>query len=139
MEYQETTTPGRSRNMAAIRGTDTRIEVAVRSALHRAGHRFRKDLVVKTPTVKARPDIVFTRKRLAVFIDGCFWHSCPVHGSRPQRNQGYWNPKLDRNRARDREQDNALAGDGWHVLRFWEHEQVTDIVASIESAVAHSV
>lgn len=121
--------------MAAIRRADTQLEVAVRSALHRAGYRFRKDLLVRTSTLKARPDIVFTRTRLAVFVDGCFWHSCPVHGSRPQRNTDYWNPKLERNVARDREQDEALIADGWHVLRFWEHEDVVDIVA----AVAHAV
>lgn len=117
--------------MAAIRRSDTRIEVAVRSALHRAGYRFRKDLLVRTSTVRARPDIVFTRKRLAVFIDGCFWHSCPIHGSRPQKNTSYWNPKLERNQARDRAQDDALAEDGWRVLRYWEHESVPDIVAAI--------
>lgn len=77
------TSPGRSRNMAAIRRSDTKPELAVRSALHRRGHRFRKDLRLDLGATRPRPDIVFTRRKVAVFIDGCFWHACPDHSSPP--------------------------------------------------------
>jgi DNA mismatch endonuclease (patch repair protein) len=71
-----------------------------------------------------RPDIVFTRARIAVFVDGCFWHSCPLHGRAPKSNVAYWTPKLEANRARDVRVDTALASEGWAVVRIWEHENV---------------
>lgn len=103
--------------------TNTKPEVRVRSELHRRGLRFRKDLLVRTSTVRTHVDIAFTKRRLAVFIDGCFWHSCPDHGSSPRSNTSYWEPKLAANVARDRRVDAALGSDGWTVLRIWEHEQ----------------
>lgn len=102
--------------------TGTRPETLVRSELHRRGARFRKDLPIRLPDRVVRPDIVFTRARLAVFIDGCFWHACPVHGNRPRANTDYWRPKLALNVVRDRAVDAALNGAGWRVLRAWEHE-----------------
>jgi DNA mismatch endonuclease, patch repair protein len=69
-----------------------------------------------------RPDIVFTRQKVAVFVDGCFWHRCPEHGTSPRFNSSYWQTKLDRNVERDREVDDALQADGWMTLRIWEHE-----------------
>ncbi|WP_435769732.1 very short patch repair endonuclease [Nocardioides sp. SYSU DS0651] len=128
-------TPGRSRNMAAIRRTDTKPEKALRSALHAAGMRFRKDLRLDLGKVKPRPDIVFTRAKIAVFVDGCYWHSCPEHGTRPKANADYWTPKLARNVARDREQDAALAEDGWTVVRLWEHVPVPEAVRAVEVAL----
>lgn len=92
---------------------DTKPEVALRSALHAAGLRFRKDYRLDLDGVRFRPDIVFTRAKVAVFVDGCFWHSCPTHGTTPTRNADYWLPKLERNVHRDREQDAALAANGW--------------------------
>lgn len=71
-----------------------------------------------------RPDIVFTRSRIAVFVDGCFWHGCSDHGTLPERNQEYWTPKLAANAARDRRNDEALEREGWVVIRVWEHEPV---------------
>ena len=121
----------RSSNMRAIRRTDTKPEVRLRSALHRAGYRFRKDLRLRAQERWVRPDIVFTRRRLAVFVDGCFWHCCPEHGRRPTLNEGYWNPKLARNRERDREQTAALRAAGWRVLRIWEHTSLADSVAAV--------
>src|SRR4051812_41137052 len=100
---------------------DTKPEVALRSALHGMGLRFRKDHAIRTQARVVRPDVVFTRDRLAVFVDGCFWHCCPLHGNVPRANTAYWVPKLDRNVARDRAVDAALQGEGWTVLRAWEH------------------
>jgi DNA mismatch endonuclease (patch repair protein) len=101
---------------------DTGPEMAVRSELHRRGLRFRKDLPLRVPGRVVRPDVVFTRARLAVFVDGCFWHRCPEHGNVPRANGAYWQPKLERNVARDRAVGAALGEAGWRVLRAWEHE-----------------
>jgi DNA mismatch endonuclease, patch repair protein len=117
--------------MAGIRRRDTKPEVALRSALHRRGYRFRKDYPVRVNGKLIRPDIAFTRRRIAVFIDGCFWHCCPEHGRNPSVNGEYWSPKLARNAARDREQTDALEGEGWIVVRFWEHESIGFAVDSI--------
>jgi DNA mismatch endonuclease (patch repair protein) len=128
------TTPGRSRNMAAIRRRDTKPEVRLRSELHRLGYRFRKDYQVRVGGMLVRPDIAFTRRRVAIFVDGCFWHSCPEHGRRPSVNGEYWSPKLERNVQRDQEQSAALQSAGWSVLRFWEHEDVDDVLVAIGQA-----
>lgn len=130
------TTPGRSRNMAAIRRRDTKPEVALRSALHRRGYRFRKDYPIRVDGKLVRPDIAFTKRRVAVFIDGCFWHSCPEHGRQPEVNGEYWSPKLEGNARRDREQTSALQSTGWTVLRFWEHESMDATLAAIQESVA---
>lgn len=108
--------------MRANRRRDTRPELALRSELHRRGLRFRVDFA-PVQGLRCRPDVVFTRARVAVFVDGCFWHSCPVHGTRPTANGAWWAAKLDGNRARDRWNDAALAAEGWHVIRIWEHER----------------
>lgn len=130
------TSEGRRRNMQAIRRANTKPEVAIRSALHRAGLRFRKDLRLDLGEVKPRPDIVFTRARLAVFIDGCFWHACPDHSKPPSVNRAYWGPKLERNVERDRRYDAALMAAGWSVVRIWEHEDnVADVVEQIRRLV----
>lgn len=119
--------------MQAIRRSGTKPEIALRSALHRRGHRYRKDLLLRFPDGKARPDIAFTRLRLAVFLDGCYWHACPIHGRRPAVNDWYWGPKLARNAERDREADALLTRHGWRVTRIWEHEAMTDAVERIEA------
>lgn len=108
--------------MKANRRCDTRPEMAVRSELFKRGLRFRVDLPVEVDGRSPRPDIVFTRSRVAVFIDGCFWHRCPEHFRRPKSNQEYWDPKIARNVERDRQQDQRLKRAGWKVLRVWEHE-----------------
>lgn len=102
---------------------DTAPEIALRRALHSRGMRFRKDHPIRTTERLVRPDVVFTRARVAVFIDGCFWHCCPVHGNVPRANTEYWVPKLARNAARDRDVNAALVAAGWTVVRGWEHEQ----------------
>ncbi|WBP93204.1 very short patch repair endonuclease [Mycolicibacterium neoaurum] len=129
------TSPGRSRNMAAIRRRDTKPEVAVRSALHRSGYRFRKDYAIRLDGKLIRPDVAFTRQRVAVFIDGCFWHCCPEHGRQPGVNGEYWSLKLKGNVERDQRQAAALRNADWEVLRFWEHEDLTAILERVTLAV----
>lgn len=108
--------------MRGNRRIDTRPEVQLRSILHRLGYRFRKHLALDLGDIRVRPDIVFTTRRLAIFVDGCFWHRCPEHGSTPRSNTLYWGPKLDRNVDRDRRVDARLLNEGWTVLRIWEHD-----------------
>ena len=122
--------------MRAIRRADTKPELALRSALHRAGYRFRKDYRLDLDAgARVRPDIAFTARRVAVFVDGCFWHACPEHGRNPAVNEWYWAPKLRRTVERDRAADAALAAAGWRVVRIWEHEPLTDAVAAVTAAL----
>jgi DNA mismatch endonuclease (patch repair protein) len=107
--------------MRANRRADTSPERALRSELHRHGLRFRKDLRLSIGTGWVRPDVVFTRARIAVFVDGCFWHRCPEHGRMPKANRDYWEPKLTNNVRRDHRNDRELVAAGWRVLRFYEH------------------
>lgn len=122
--------------MRANRKTGTRPEALLRSALHRRGLRFRKGTLVYAGNVKVRPDIVFTKARVAAFLDGCFWHACPQHGTRPTANAGYWLAKLRRNVERDRIVDEALLGAGWRVVRVWEHDLRSDIDGSVGRVAA---
>jgi DNA mismatch endonuclease (patch repair protein) len=122
--------------MRAIRRKDTLPERRIRSLLHASGARFRVDLPVRVEghSRAIRPDIAFTRARLAVFIDGCFWHGCPVHGQRPSiRNGHYWTPKLASNMERDSLHTSRLQEAGWTVLRFWEHEDPRTVAAAIQA------
>jgi DNA mismatch endonuclease, patch repair protein len=126
--------------MRAIKRTGTKPELALRSALHRQGYRFRKDYRLDLAGGKrVRPDIAFTARRVAVFVDGCFWHACPDHGSKPANNVWYWEPKLRRNVERDRAADAALAAAGWDVVRVWEHESIDAAVTAVLSALARSL
>lgn len=125
----------RRRNMQANRRRDTHPELALRRLLHAAGYRYRCDLRVVANSANARPDIVFTRAKVAVFVDGCFWHSCPKHGSTPKSNADYWGPKLARNRARDLADNQALEAAGWRVLRIWEHTAPEDALRAVLEAV----
>ena len=133
--YPHPLTPGRSRNMQGNRRTDTKPELALRSALHALGYRYRKDFRIDLPKRRVRPDIAFTRRKVAVFIDGCFWHACPEHGSQPKNNEWYWSPKLRKNVERDKAADDALIQAGWTVVRLWEHVPVADAVAAVVEAV----
>jgi DNA mismatch endonuclease (patch repair protein) len=126
---------GRSRNMQAIRRTDTKPEILLRRTLHALGLRFRKDYRLDLPGGRVRPDIVFTRRRIAVFVDSCFWHVCPQHGRQPTANEWYWTPKLRRNVERDRANDLALQEAGWKVVRVWEHESVAVAAQRITTLV----
>ncbi|MEU8251805.1 very short patch repair endonuclease [Nonomuraea sp. NPDC048916] len=126
---------GRSRNMQANRRSNTKPEVVLRSALHRLGYRYRKDFRLDLEGVKVRPDIVFTARKVAVFVDGCFWHVCPDHGRQPTTNEWYWTPKLRRNMERDRTVNTALETAGWRVVRLWEHEPLTTAVEAVVAAL----
>ena len=118
--------------MRAIKRAGTKPELALRSALHRLGYRYRKDHRLDLADgVRVRPDIVFTARRIAVFVDGCFWHACPEHGREPSVNEWYWAPKLRRTVERDRAADVALAAAGWQVVRLWEHVPVDDATAAV--------
>jgi DNA mismatch endonuclease, patch repair protein len=137
-DYPHPLNPGRSANMRANRRTDTKPEVALRRELHRQGFRYRKDYRLDLSGARVRPDIAFTARRVAVFVDGCFWHCCPQHGSQPANNTWYWKPKLERNVERDRAADAALTAAGWSVVRVWEHESLEGAVAAVVSALAGS-
>jgi DNA mismatch endonuclease (patch repair protein) len=100
---------------------DTRPELRLRRELHSLGFRYRCQLRIIAGGTRVKPDVVFPRRRVAIFVDGCFWHGCPDHGNDPRANVGYWGPKLARNRERDRRVNDALAGSGWTVIRLWEH------------------
>jgi DNA mismatch endonuclease (patch repair protein) len=119
--------------MRGIRRRDTVPELALRSELHRRGFRFRVDFPVAVPSGRSpRPDVAFTRHRLAVFVDGCFWHGCGEHAAIPAKNAAYWRAKINRNVERDAEQDARLKSAGWSVIRVWAHDdprRVADIVA----------
>lgn len=136
--YPAPVNAGRSRNMQANRRADTKPEVAVRSALHKLGYRYRKDFLLRLgENVRVRPDIVFTARKVAVFVDGCFWHVCPDHGRQPTTNEWYWSPKLERNVERDRRVNSALRQAGWWVVRIWEHETLEAAVEAVILVVEH--
>src|SRR5574341_918013 len=128
MPYPTPTSAAATAVMKGNRRRDTRPETRVRSLLHAQGWRFRKDAPIQLPGLRVRPDIVFTRRRVAVFIDGCFWHACPQHGTIPRANSAYWHAKLARNTDRDHRVNHALAEAGWIVIRAWEHEPAASVV-----------
>ncbi len=115
----------RSDLMKTVHGKNTKPELLLRKQLYAAGFRYR--IHYGTEQI----DIAFPSKRLAIFVDGCFWHMCPKHRSYPKSNVEYWIPKLKRNVERDREKNNRLKKVGWRVLRFWEHEVERDLTKCI--------
>lgn len=120
--------------MSRTRSRNNARELSLRSALHRRGLRFRlhrKVLAGSTRTV----DIVFPRAMLAIFLDGCFWHGCPLHASWPKTNGDWWRSKIEVNRRRDRDTDERLAAIGWGVLRIWGHESLKEAVTRVESTL----
>jgi len=118
--------------MAGNRKRDTRPERMLRSELHRSGLRYRVD--IRPPDIDCRVDILFPSARIAVFVDGCFWHRCPEHGVRPRTNSEYWDAKIARNLARDRRDNAQLEAAGWTVVRVWEHEapeEAADLISQL--------
>jgi DNA mismatch endonuclease (patch repair protein) len=113
---------------------DTRPEVDLRRVLHRRGLRFRVSRR-PLPELRSTADIVFGPAKVAVYVDGCFWHSCPDHGTRPASNETWWAEKLRRNRERDATIDRALAEAGWRAVRVWEHESADVAADRIERLV----
>lgn len=124
-----------SARMSRQGSRDTAPEIAVRRLLHASGMRYRVNVPV--PGMARRTiDIVFPRTKVAVFLDGCFWHGCPLHATQPKSNAEWWRNKLDKNIARDSETSLHLAEEGWTVMRFWEHEPVQDVARKITETVA---
>lgn len=121
--------------MVSNRRRDTTPELEVRRAVHARGLRYRVDVPPLPDLRRRRADLVFRRVRVAVFIDGCFWHGCPVHGTIPTANAEYWVPKLRANRERDADTDRRLREAGWTVVRIWEHEDPESAADVIEAAV----
>lgn len=116
--------------------TGTTPELDLRRELHRRGLRYRVDYRFKEQGLtRRRSDLAFTRQRVAVFVDGCFWHACPSHATSPKANAEWWAAKLAKNVARDRETDQRLGGAGWIVVRVWEHEDMRRAADRIETAV----
>lgn len=113
---------------------DTKPELAVRRAVHRRGLRYRVD---RSPVagIRSRADLVFGPTRVAVYVDGCYWHGCPIHATTPKSNREWWEQKLAANAARDKRATEALEGAGWLVLRFWEHEDPEVVAGAIEATV----
>ena len=122
--------------MRGNRRRDTAPEMAVRRHLHAAGLRYRVDWPIRLEGRRpVRPDVVFTRRRVCVFVDGCYWHGCPVHCRLPKANREYWAAKIERNRRRDLATDAALQAAGWTVVRAWEHEAPDVVAARVLDAV----
>lgn len=127
-------TSAESARMSRVRRRHTTPELAIRRELHRRGLRYRVDLPL--PQIgRTRPDIVFTRIQVAVFVDGCFWHRCPDHATFPKTNAEWWREKLDTNVRRDRAADDALSRAGWEVIRIWEHEDPVAAADRVERVV----
>jgi DNA mismatch endonuclease, patch repair protein len=120
--------------MVGNRGRDTAPERRLRSALHARGLRFRKH-TRPVKELRCLADIVFPVERIAVFVDGCFWHGCPEHSRTPTTNGTYWTEKVERNAARDRRNNEVLLGAGWLVMRYWEHDDVAAVAGEIEETV----
>jgi DNA mismatch endonuclease, patch repair protein len=123
-----------SRRMSRQRTRDTEPEVLLRRELHRRGLRYRLDAPLPG-MARRRADILFTRAKVAVFVDGCFWHGCPEHKTAPTNNGAWWAAKLARNVERDRETGAHLSSLGWTVLRVWEHEDMKHAATDIERIV----
>ena len=128
------TTPQTAARMSRQARRDTAPELALRRELHRRGLRYRVDHPLPGMP-RRRADLLFPRAKVAVFVDGCFWHSCPIHGTKPANNEAWWAKKLQRHVERDRETDAALETAGWTVLRFWEHMVVVEAADNVERTV----
>jgi DNA mismatch endonuclease (patch repair protein) len=124
----------KSEQMAKVRSRNTGPELALRSTLWRRGFRYRL-----TPRLPGTPDLCFISERVAVFVDGCFWHGCPLHYTAPVRNADFWKRKLERNVARDAMVNETLTAAGWTVVRIWEHQltsNLTEVVDQIAKLIS---
>lgn len=118
----------RSYNMSRIRASNTKPELALRKALWASGLRYR----TSNNQFLGKPDLTFRKEKLAIFVDGCFWHKCPQHFIRPKNNKAYWNKKILSNVKRDQRINQELVAQGWRILRFWEHELEMDLADVIK-------
>ncbi len=123
-----------SARLSRQRRRDTEPELALRRMLHAAGLRYRVDRA-PLPGMRRRADVVFSRARVAVYVDGCFWHRCPEHATHPRNNAQWWADKLAANVARDRDTDRRLTEAGWTVVRIWEHEDPAGAAEKVAAAV----
>lgn len=123
------------RRMQRQRQKNTRPELLLRAELHRRGLRF---FVDRAPLrdMRGRADLVFPRSRVAVYVDGCFWHGCPTHGTWPTNNSAWWRTKINGNRARDTDTDRRLREAGWVSVRVWEHEVASEAAERVIAAIA---
>nr|WP_275041903.1 very short patch repair endonuclease [Nocardiopsis halophila] len=130
----QASSPGVRKSMRSNKGRDTKPELALRRSVHALGLRYRVSRR-PLPALRRTADLVFTRVKVAVFLDGCFWHGCPEHHTVSATNAGYWAEKVRRNRERDAETNRLLAAEGWCVIRVWEHEDpctaATEIAAKV--------
>lgn len=120
--------------MSRQKARDTGVELALRRALHALGLRYR---VHRRPiaAVRREADVVFTRAKVAVFVDGCFWHGCPEHATWPKTNADFWRAKIEGNRRRDRDTDARLRAEGWRVVRVWEHEDPAAAAGRVHAVI----
>jgi DNA mismatch endonuclease (patch repair protein) len=128
-----------SRRMSRVRQKHTDAEIALRRELFRRGLRYRVDYLVSAKPRRVA-DIAFTRFKIAIFVDGCFWHGCPIHATWPKQNAELWRQKIEANRTRDADTNERLRRSGWKVLRFWRHEspiEAATIIANAISAARH--
>lgn len=125
--------PAASKRMRANRARDTKPELRLRRELHGRGLRYRVDLPLLG--TRRRADVAFTRAKIAIFVDGCYWHGCPLHGTSARSNRAFWANKIAVNQARDRDTDARLKAAGWTVLRFWEHEDPVEAANAVHAAV----
>ncbi|MDQ3489386.1 MAG: very short patch repair endonuclease [Acidobacteriota bacterium] len=125
--------PAARKRMQATRRRDTPGELALRAGLTRLGVRYRVDAVL--PGTRRRADVAFLGARVAVFVDGCFWHGCPMHGTWPKANSNWWRSKIEDNMKRDRDTDRRLLEMGWVVFRVWEHQDSVAAAQKIADAV----
>lgn len=123
-----------SDRMAATGQRDTKAELKIRKVLYARGLRYRVDYpILKNP--QRRADLAFLGPKVAVFVDGCFWHGCPEHGTWPKANAEFWRDKIETNQQRDRDTNRRLEADGWHVIRIWEHEEAEGAANKVAQAV----
>lgn len=134
----DTTAADRRRMQSQSKGRDTSPELAIRRELWRRGLRYRVDRPLDLPHVRRRADIVFVGSGIAVFVDGCYWHVCPEHGTDPRTNADYWSRKLARNVERDHETDRLAREAGWTVVRVWEHEPPEQAADRIQAVITRA-
>jgi DNA mismatch endonuclease (patch repair protein) len=136
VNYPHPTTPAVTAVMRANTRRDTRPERRLRSLLHERGYRYRCDYPIEFQDGRVRVDLAFPAKKVAVFVDGCFWHGCDIHGTSPRANRSYWISKLARNRERDRRVDERLVASGWNVVRIWEHMPPPEAADLVGNAIS---
>lgn len=128
IEMADKVTPDiRTRTMRGVKSKDSKMEVKFRSALWRSGLRFYKN----AKNLPGKPDIVFPKLKIVVFLDSCYWHGCPLHLRMPKSNLDYWLPKIERNKKRDNEINVYYTENGWRIFRIWEHELKTDFDSQV--------